>query len=57
MDMVTVDVTDLNTVNIGDDVELWGENISIDEVAKSVGTISYELLCKVTNRVNRTYID
>ena len=57
MDMVTVDVTDLDAVNIGDSVELWGETVSIDEVAKSVGTISYELLCQVTNRVKRTYID
>lgn len=40
---------------IGDHVELWGDNISVDEVANWAGTISYELLCKITSRVERIY--
>ena len=46
MDMITVDITDMrNPAAIGDDVELWGDMLSVDEVAKSASTIGYELLC------------
>lgn len=54
MDMITVDITDLtniNTVAIGDSVELWGKNISIDTVATHSDTINYELLTRVSKRV------
>ncbi len=56
MDMITVDVTDLESVSIGDPVELWGPQISVDEVAELSGTISYELLTGVTARVPRVYV-
>lgn len=56
MDMITVDVSHLPQVSVGDKVELWGDNLSVDEVASAVGTIGYELLCKVTERVRRTYL-
>ena len=51
MDMLTVDLTDCSVVQAGDNVELWGAHVSIDDVARSAGTIAYELLCQVTNRV------
>jgi len=54
MDMVTVDITDLVNVAdvvIGDSVELWGKNISIDTVALNSDTINYELLTRVSKRV------
>jgi alanine racemase len=54
MDMITVDITDLTTivdVSIGDSVELWGKNISIDTVAINSDTINYELLTRVSKRV------
>jgi len=53
MDMLTVDVTDLPGVKVGDPVELWGPTVSVDHVAEQSGTISYELLCGVTARVPR----
>ncbi len=54
MDMITVDVTALaESVEIGSIVELWGENLAVDEIAKQSGTIAYELLCGVTQRVPR----
>lgn len=56
MDMITVDVSALKEVSIGAEVELWGEQLPVDEVAAASGTISYELLCKVTSRVKRTYL-
>ncbi|MDR0701814.1 MAG: alanine racemase [Azoarcus sp.] len=47
MDMLTVDLTDLPEAGIGSAVELWGKQVSVNRVAQSAGTISYELLCNV----------
>lgn len=55
MDMITVDIGDAQ-VKVGDSVELWGENLSADEVARHAGTISYELFCGITKRVVCHYI-
>jgi len=57
MDMITVDVTDVPNVAIGDRVILWGSDLSVDEIARYAGTIGYELLCRVTARVPRVYVD
>lgn len=53
MDMLAVDLTGVDGAATGDPVELWGTNISVDEVAAYAGTISYELLTGVTRRVPR----
>jgi alanine racemase len=53
MDMITIDVTDIADVSMGDMVELWGEHISIHEVAQCAGTIDYELMTRVSQRVPR----
>ncbi|WP_372873618.1 alanine racemase [Pseudomonas sp.] len=55
MDMLTVDLTDLPAAQIGDEVQLWGAQLPVDEVARAAGTIGYELLTKVTRRVPRRY--
>ncbi len=55
MDMIAVDITDCSSVLPGDIAELWGENIDVSLVAKSANTIPYELFCKLTSRVSRTY--
>jgi len=55
MDSLAIKLDETQTYKIGDRVELWGESISIDEVAHWAGTISYELLCKLTSRVKRVY--
>jgi alanine racemase len=47
MDMLTVDLTDLPDANLGSRVELWGDLVSVGEVASRAGTIAYELLCNV----------
>ena len=51
MDMLTVDLTDCANVKIGDSVELWGGHVPIEVIAKSAGTIPYELLCQISSRV------
>ncbi|MBK7902212.1 MAG: alanine racemase [Proteobacteria bacterium] len=52
MDMITVDVTDLPVVAVGDPVALWGSEIAVEEVAVHAGAITWELLCGVSQRVS-----
>lgn len=56
MDMLTFDVTHLTDVKIGDTIQLWGDKLSINEVADHIGTISYELMTRLSSRVPRQYI-
>ena len=56
MDMLTVDLTGTSSVGIGAPVELWGHEVSVNEVADAAGTIPYELLCNA-KRARRTFVD
>lgn len=60
MDQLMVDVGHIPGVKIGDEAVLigrqGGEEISADEVAAKLGTISYEITCMVSGRVPRVYI-
>jgi len=51
MDMLTIDVTELSRVAIGDPVVLWGRGVPVETVAAGAGTIPYELVCRVSERV------
>ena len=56
MDMLALDLTHLPDAAIGSEVTLWGRAssgtvLSIDEVAESAGTIGYELMCALAQRV------
>ena len=60
MDMITVDLTPLQQagvpVGMGSEVTLWGrasngEVLGIDEVARAAGTVGYELMCALAQRV------
>ncbi|MBS3804359.1 MAG: alanine racemase [Oleiphilaceae bacterium] len=55
MDMLAVDLSPVPDARPGDSVELWGSQVSVDEVADAAGTIGYELLTGVTPRVPRQY--
>ncbi|EGO64286.1 alanine racemase [Acetonema longum] len=61
MDQIIVDIGDTCDVKIGDEAVLFGrqgaEEISIAELADLSGTISYELLCAISARVPRIYVD
>ncbi len=50
MDMLTIDLTDCPGVEVGDQVELWGPEIPVETIARSAGTIAYELICQVSPR-------
>ena len=51
MDMLMVDLEPVPAAGVGSPVELWGEQVPIDEVAASAGTIGYELMCALAPRV------
>lgn len=55
MDMLTIDVTDLPDVHIGQSAQLWGDQLNVDEVARHIGTVGYELLTRVSSRVPRRW--
>lgn len=56
MDMIMVDITDVPTViRPGDEVELLGDAVGADELARWAGTISYEILTGFSERVPRRF--
>lgn len=55
MDMCMVDLTDVPEAEAGTEVEIFGEKNRLEELAKSAGTITYELLCGISPRVPRVY--
>jgi alanine racemase len=56
MDMVMVDVTDIPETQPGDVAVLFGEGLTINELAERIGTIPYELLTNVSERVKRVFV-
>ena len=56
MDMCMIDVTDVPDVKAGDEVLVYGPG-QAERAAQTMGTIVYELLCDLTDRVPRVYVD
>jgi alanine racemase len=54
MDMTMVDVTGTGAKE-GDEVVVFGDNISVSEMAEAAGTISYEILTGISERVKRVF--
>jgi len=54
MDLCMVDVTDI-TVSEGDEAIIFGEEITVEELARQLDTIPYEILTSVSPRVKRIY--
>ncbi|MGJ8657534.1 MAG: alanine racemase [Akkermansiaceae bacterium] len=57
MDQIMVDVSALPEAKSGDEVELFGKQISVSEVAANAGTITWEVLTRITRRVTRCYLN
>jgi len=55
MDSCCINITNTDTKE-GDLVEIFGENILIEDIAKLIGTTSYEFLSKINRRIKRVYI-
>lgn len=56
MDMLTVDLGPDAQDKVGDEAVLWGEGLPVEEVAQHIETIAYELVTKLTSRVDMEYI-
>lgn len=56
MDQIMIDVTGLG-MQVGDEVELFGDNIHCDELAQAAGTINYEIVTTLGKRVRREYLE
>jgi alanine racemase len=61
MDLTIIDVTDVAEVTTGDEVAIIGSQganrISAEDIARIIGTISYEVTCRVSERVPRVYVN
>jgi len=55
MDQCMVDAGAL-PVEVGDEVEIWGEKVPVEEVAATAETIAYEVLTRVSRRVPRVFV-
>lgn len=55
MDMLTVDLGADAKDDVGDEVILWGAKLPVEEVARHIGTIGYELVTNITSRVALIY--
>ena len=56
MDMCMLDITDMMNVEVGSEVEIFGEKNPIEDLCEIANTIPYELTCAVSKRVPRKYI-
>lgn len=57
MDMTMLDVTAIPNVVVGSRVEVFGRKIPIQEVAARCGTIPYEIMTGISQRVKRVYFE
>ena len=58
MDSFMVDVTDIDNVEVGDEVIIWdNENITLEQLAEKCDTINYELLCTIGARIPRLFVE
>jgi alanine racemase len=57
MDMCMADVTRLEHVKEGTEIEIFGKNAPIEDLAERVNTIPYEILCRISARVKRVFLE
>ncbi|HRP88891.1 MAG TPA: bifunctional UDP-N-acetylmuramoyl-tripeptide:D-alanyl-D-alanine ligase/alanine racemase [Edaphocola sp.] len=57
MDMTMLDITDIENVNAGDKVEVFGNALPINTLAKWGHTIPYEIITSISQRVKRVYLE
>lgn len=57
MDMMMVDITGIPGVKEGDSVEIFGKHLPVQQVAEWCGTIAYEIMTGISQRVKRIYVE
>ncbi len=50
-----IDVTGIPGVQPGDRVEIFGDSVPVEAIADTLGTIPYEVLTSISQRVKRVY--
>ena len=56
MDLCMVDITEVPDAQVGDEVMVIGEGRPCEVLADQLGTISYEVLCGISKRIPRIYL-
>ena len=57
MDQMAVNISEIDDVNIGDEVILFGKELSVDCLAEISNTINYEIVCGISPRVPRIKVN
>jgi alanine racemase len=57
MDMTMIDVTDIENVKEGDEVIIFGKELPVQQLAEWAGTIPYEIMTAISQRVKRVYFE
>jgi alanine racemase len=57
MDMTMIDVTDIPEAKEGDDVTIFGKDLTVQQLAQWSGTIPYEIMTGISQRVKRVYFE
>ena len=62
MDQCMADVTNVNNINVGDEIILFGgsesgpDTVTVCDLAEMMGTINYEILCVIGKRIPRVFV-
>ena len=57
MDSIMVDITEVQNAKVGTDIYIWdNDKIKLDDVAEQCQTISYEVMCQISDRVPRIFL-
>ena len=56
MDLIALDVTGCEAAQPGAMVEIIGPNLMLDDAAQAAGTVSYEILTRISSRAERIYL-
>lgn len=57
MDMIMIDITGIPDVKEGDEVIIFGKELSVETIAQWAGTIPYEIMTGISQRVKRVYYE
>ncbi len=58
MDQCMIDVTNVNNINVGDEVIIFGvDTVTADTLARALGTINYEIVCMISKRIPRIFLN
>ena len=57
MDMTMIDVTDIPDITTSDEVVVFGMGLTLNQLAEWAGTIPYDIMTGISQRVKRVYIE